>query len=157
MKRLENYWQGRWQLGLDQDQTPQAVLKDPVLGTPLASLSACGLDVAAGYAYAREQGGGTLRALTYAQRAALLAQIVAVLKAHRDKYFDISLQNSGTVASDTAMDVDGSVYTLSYYAKLGAALPDTYWHLEGVRTPLARDDSFFSQHVEVPVEGLALL
>jgi len=157
MKTLENYLQGRWQAAVDPNPDPQTILTDPVLGTELACVSAHGLDLAAGYAYAREQGGAALRALTYAQRAALLAQINQVLKANRDKYFDISLQNSGTVQSDTAVDVDGSFYTLAYFAKLGASLPDTYWHLEGDETPLAKDGSFITQVMEVPIHGLALL
>jgi len=153
MKVLQNYLEGRWQTGQGQ----QALLTDPVLGTPLACVSAQGLDVAAGYAWARQQGGPALRELTYAQRAGLLTQIVQVLKANRDKYYDISLQNSGTVANDTAIDVDGSFYTLSHYARLGASLPDTYWHLEGASSNLAKDGSFCSQHMEVPIHGLALL
>jgi len=153
MKILENYWQGRWQAGTGR----QTVLTDPLLGTELACVSVRGLDVAAGFAFARQQGGSALRALTYAQRAALLAQINQVLKANRDKYFDISLQNSGTVENDTAVDVDGSFYTLAWYARLGASLTDTYWHLEGNETPLAKDGSFITQVMEVPIHGLALL
>jgi len=157
MKTLENYLQGRWQTAVDPNPGQQTILTDPVLGSELACVSAHGLDVAAGYAYAREQGGAALRALTYAQRAALLAQINQVLKANRDKYFDISRQNSGTVENDTAVDVDGSFYTLAYYARLGASLTDTYWHLEGNETALAKDGSFITQVMEVPIQGLALL
>lgn len=152
MKTLENYLEGRWQAGQGQD----AVLVDPVLGTQLATLGAKGLDLTAAYRYAREQGGKALRALSYAERAGLLKQIAEVLQANRDKYYDISLQNSGTVANDTAVDVDGSFYTLGYYAKLGSRLTDTHWRADGAADALARDNAFGSQHIQVPVQGLAL-
>ena len=152
MKTLANYLEGRWQTGQGQD----SVLVDPVLGTQLATLSAQGLDLAAGYRYAREQGGTALRAMSYAERAALLAQIGQVLQANRDKYYDISVQNSGTVANDTAVDVDGSFYTLGYYAKLGSRLSDTQWRADGASDALARDNAYASQHIQVPTRGLAL-
>ncbi|WP_017525215.1 3,4-dehydroadipyl-CoA semialdehyde dehydrogenase [Pusillimonas noertemannii] len=153
MKKLANYVQGRWQEGTGEG----AVLFDPVLGTALASVSAQGIDMAAAYDFAREQGGAALRKLSYAERADLLAQVAQVLQANRDKYYDISLQNSGTVKNDTAVDVDGSVYTLSYYAKLGSKLSDGQLHLDGEADSLAKDKAFASQHVQVPVRGVALL
>lgn len=130
---------------------------DPVLGTALAAVSANDIDMAAAYDFAREQGGAALRRLTYAERAGLLAQVAQVLQANRDKYYDISLQNSGTVKNDTAVDVDGSIYTLSYYAKLGAKLTDGQLHLEREAVALAKDNAFASQHIEVPSRGVALL
>jgi len=153
MKKLANYVQGRWQEG-SGDGT---VLVDPVLGTPLVAVCAQGVDMAAAYDFAREQGGVALRKLSYAERAGLLSQVAQVLQANRDKYYDISLQNSGTVKNDTAVDVDGGIYTLSYYAKLGAKLTDGQVHLDGDSDSLAKDKAFASQHIEVPVHGVALL
>ncbi|HUH87783.1 MAG TPA: 3,4-dehydroadipyl-CoA semialdehyde dehydrogenase [Pusillimonas sp.] len=153
MKKLANYVQGQWLEGAGKGTT----LHDPVLGTALASAGADGIDMAAAYDFARKQGGTALRRLSYAQRAGLLAQVAQVLQANRDKYYDISLQNSGTVKNDTAVDVDGSIYTLSYYAKLGAKLQDGKLHLEGNADPLAKENAFATQHVEVPSHGVALL
>lgn len=153
MKKLANYVQGQWQEGTGKG-TP---LFDPVLGTQLALACADGLDMAAAYEFARNNGGAGLRKLSYAERAALLAQIGQVLQANRDKYYDISLQNSGTVKNDTAVDVDGSIYTLSYYAKLGGKLTEGNLRLDGNADALARDNAFASQHVQVPVRGVALL
>src|SRR5690606_41245 len=132
-------------------------LFDPVLGTPLASVSADGIDMAATYEFARNTGGSALRKLSYAQRADLLAQIAKVLQANREKYYDISLQNSGTVPNDTAVDVDGAIYTLSYYAKLGSKLTEQDLLVDGASQSLARDNAFASQHILVPVHGVALL
>ena len=72
---LSNYLGGRWQAGTGSG----TVLRDPVLGTDLVRVDATGLDLRAGFAFAREQGGRALRALTYRQRGELLASVVKVL------------------------------------------------------------------------------
>ncbi|MDX3907245.1 MAG: 3,4-dehydroadipyl-CoA semialdehyde dehydrogenase [Pigmentiphaga sp.] len=149
---LPNYLAGQWQSG-DGPGTP---LFDPVLGTELVRVSSSGLDLQGGYAYARDEGGGALRALTYAQRAGMLAAVVDVLKANRDRYFEIALANSGTTRQDSAVDIDGAIFTLGQYARWGAALGDTRWMGDGDTVPLAKDGSFRSRHVLVPTRGLAL-
>lgn len=52
-QKLPNYLSGQWQTGTGAG-TP---LFDPVLGTELVKVDATGLDLAAGFAFAREQGG----------------------------------------------------------------------------------------------------
>ena len=79
---LPNHLCGRWQTG----QGPGTPLFDPVLGTELVRVDAGGLDLEAGFAYARDEGAAALRALTYRQRGQLLADAVKVLQAHRDAY-----------------------------------------------------------------------
>jgi 3,4-dehydroadipyl-CoA semialdehyde dehydrogenase len=49
---------------------------------------------------------------------------VKVLQAHRDAYYDIATANSGTVKNDSAVDMDGGIFTLGTYAKLGDTLGD---------------------------------
>ncbi|GAB3653289.1 3,4-dehydroadipyl-CoA semialdehyde dehydrogenase [Ramlibacter alkalitolerans] len=149
---LLNHLAGRPQAG----SGPGTALSDPVLGTELARVDATGLDLREGFAFVREQAGAALRAMTYAQRAALLASIVKVLQANRDRYFEISTANSGTVKNDTAIDVDGGIYTLGFYAKLGAGLGERRHLLDGEAVALARDGSFQSQHLLVPTRGVAL-
>jgi 3,4-dehydroadipyl-CoA semialdehyde dehydrogenase len=149
---LPNFAAGRWQTGRGAG-TP---LFDPVLGTELVRVDATGLDIASAFAFARQQGGAALRALNFAQRAELLAKVVGVLQAHRDDYNAISLANSGTVKNDTAVDVDGAIYTLSTYAKLGAGLGERHVLLDGEPARLGKDTSFQSQHLLVPTRGLAL-
>lgn len=151
---LPNYTQSTWH------PIPDAggqLLHDPVLGTTLARAGADTVDIAAGYHWAREQGGPALRALTYPQRAALLDRVQQVLQARREHYLDISLRNSGTVTRDSAIDVDGALFTLSYYAKLGHALPEARHLADGGPVSLSRDGSFGSQHILVPSHGVALL
>ena len=150
---LPNFFAGRWQTGTGVG-TP---LTDPVLGTELARVSNAGIDLAEGFAFAREQGGAALLALTYGQRAALLAKIVEVLQAHRDAYYEIATANCGTVTRDSAVDIDGGIFTLGYFAKQGAALGDATLLLDGERIRMAKDPAFQTQHIQVPTQGVALL
>jgi 3,4-dehydroadipyl-CoA semialdehyde dehydrogenase len=149
---LSNYLAGRWQTG----RGVGAALLDPVLGTELVRVDASGLDLAAGFDFARTQGGAALRALTYRERGALLAAAVKVLQANRDAYYEISTANSGTVKNDTAVDVDGAIYTLGTYAKLGESLGDRKFLLDGDAVKLGKEPLFQSQHVQVPTQGVAL-
>ncbi len=150
---LDNHLAGRWQAGHDAG----APLFDPVLGTELARVSGAGLDLAEGYAFARAQGGDALRALTYAQRSAQLARIAEVLQEKRDAWYDIALQNSGTTRNDSAVDIDGAIYTLGQYARWGAKLGAARCLADGDPVKLGRDGSFQSGHFLVPQRGIALL
>ena len=149
---LSNFISGRW-----QDGTGSGVaLLDPVLGTELARVDATGLDLPAGFAFAREQGGAALRAMTYAERAALLSAAVKVLQANRDAYYEIATANSGTVKNDSAVDIDGGIFTLGTYAKLGETLGPRRFMLDGEPARLGKDPLFQSQHVLTPTRGVAL-
>ena len=117
---LPNYVGGRWQAGSGAG----TALVDPVLGTELARVDATGLDLPEAFRFARDTGGAALRALGYRQRAGLLAAIVKVLQTHRDAYYEIATANSGTVKNDSAVDIDGAIFTLGQYAKWGDALGD---------------------------------
>ncbi len=149
---LPSYLAGRWQHGSGKG----AALFDPVLGDELARVDATGLDLAEGFAFAREQGGAALRALTYRERAQLLGAIVQVLQQHRDAYYEIATANSGTVKRDSAVDIDGAIFTLGSYAKLGETLGDRRYLLDGEAARLGKDPLFQSQHVLVPTRGVAL-
>ena len=149
---LLNHFAGRAQAGTG----PGTALIDPVLGTEIARVDATGLDLAAGFAFARERGGAALRALSYAQRGALLASIVKLLQSKREHYYEISTANSGTVKNDTAVDVDGGIYTLGSYAKLGESLGERRHLLDGEAARLGKEAAFQSQHVLVPTRGVAL-
>ncbi|MEY4266264.1 MAG: hypothetical protein RIS90_799 [Pseudomonadota bacterium] len=149
---LPNHLGGTWHHGTGTG----AKLFDPVLGTPLVRVDATGLDLKAGFAYAREQGGTALRALSYRERAALLAAAVKVLQANRDAYYEIATTNSGTVKNDSAVDIDGGIFTLGTYAKLGESLGDRHDLLDGEAARLGKDPLFQSQHILVPTRGVAL-
>jgi 3,4-dehydroadipyl-CoA semialdehyde dehydrogenase len=149
---LKNYLGGEWLLG-NGTGTP---LVDPITGEEVARVSSDGLDLDKGFAFARESGGAALRAQTYAARAALLTELGKVLAAKKDDYYAIALANSGTTKNDSAVDIEGALFTLSYYAKLGAGLGDVRHLLDGEAVSLNKDASFKSQHVLTPTRGLAL-
>ncbi len=149
---LLNHLGGEWLAGSGAG----TALVDPVLGTELVRVDATGLDLPAGFAFAREQGGAALRALTYRERAAMLGSAAKLLQANRDRYYEIATANSGTVKNDSAVDIDGGLFTLGYYAKLGDGLGDRRFLLDGEAARLGKDALFQSQHVLVPTRGVAL-
>ncbi|MGY0196204.1 3,4-dehydroadipyl-CoA semialdehyde dehydrogenase [Leptothrix sp. BB-4] len=135
---------------------PGTLLTDPVTGAELVRVSSAGLDLPRAFAHAREQGGAALRALTFGQRAEKLAAVAKLLQANREAYHAIALANSGTTAADTAVDVDGGIYTLGQYARWGAKLGDAQALLDGGAVPMSKDGLFQSQHLLVPTRGVAL-
>jgi 3,4-dehydroadipyl-CoA semialdehyde dehydrogenase len=149
---LSNYVAGRWQAGSGAG----TALFDPVLGTELARVDATGLDLPEAFRFARDTGGGALRAMTYRQRAALLAAVVKVLQANRDAYYEIAIANSGTVKNDSAVDIDGAIFTLGQYAKWGDALGEVRALRDGDAVKLGKEPLFQSQHLQVPTRGVAL-
>jgi 3,4-dehydroadipyl-CoA semialdehyde dehydrogenase len=148
---LPNFVSGRWQAGTGAGST----LLDPVLGTALVRVDATGLDLPAAFDFARRQGSAALQALTYRERAALLAQVGQLLQTHRDAYYAIATANSGTVQNDSAVDIDGALFTLGQYARWGEALGDARALRDGEPVRLAKE-AFQAQHVQVPRPGLAL-
>ena len=149
---LKNFVGGEWVEG----NGPGTRLMDPVTGEELVRVSSEGLDVLAAFEHARKVGGGALRDLTYAQRATMLAGIVKVLQANRDTYYEIATANSGTVKNDSAVDIDGGIFTVGQYVKWGAALGETKALREGPAVKLSKEGGFQSQHVLTPARGLAL-
>ena len=149
---LRNYLSGNWQ----PEASVAHTLRDPVTGQELAATGGRAKDLEAGFEFARTRGAAALRALTYGQRASMLADVAKVLQANRDAYYEIALANSGTTQADSAVDIEGATFTLNYYAKAGAALGDARLLLDGGAIPLSKDQSFQSQHVLTPVRGLAL-
>ena len=150
---LDNYVCGRRAPGRGDGTT----LYDPVTGAALGRVSNEGVDLGSAIAYARETAGPALRALGYARRAAMLGDVVKTLQANRDAYFEIAIANSGTTRGDSAIDIEGSIYTLGQYARWGASLGEARALADGGRHKLAKDGVFQAQHVLVPAQGVALL
>ena len=116
--KLASYVSGKWVEGSDEG----AALVDPVTGAELARASTTGIDIAAAMAYARETGGPALRSLSFAERGGLLKGIADTLTANRDSYFEIAQSNSGNTKVDAAIDIDGGIGTIKYFARLGESL-----------------------------------
>jgi 3,4-dehydroadipyl-CoA semialdehyde dehydrogenase len=60
------------------------------------------------------------------------------------------------VKNDSAVDIDGGLFTLGTYAKLGEGLGDRHFLFDGEAARLGKDPLFQSQHVRLPTRGLAL-
>jgi 3,4-dehydroadipyl-CoA semialdehyde dehydrogenase len=152
MSFLQNYLSNAWQ----PKSGAVATLFDPVTGQPIATAGGPAEGLAEGFAFARTQGTTALQAMTYGQRASLLGDILKVLQANRDAYYDIALANSGTTKADSAVDIEGAAFTLGYYAKLGATLGDARILTDGSAAILSKDQLFQSQHILCPIRGIAL-
>jgi len=151
-KVLQSYLAGKWQAG----SGTSAPLFNPTTGDTVAWASSRGLDLKTAMEYSRNVGGPELRKLTYAQRAELLGKIADALAARRDEWFEIARINSGNTKADAAIDVDGSIGTLKYFAKVGAKLGDARLLRDGSPMRLARDQNFQGLHVGVPLDGVAV-
>src|SRR5260370_4862296 len=150
--KLPNYVSGQWSEGAGAGEA----LIDPVTGEELASISSQGVNLDAALAFARTFGGPALRQLSYAQRAEILAKISDVLAANRDEYFRLSLLNLGANQADASFDVDGAIYTMKYYAKIGRSLAEGNMLKEGAQIPLSKTSAFAGQHFLVPTKGAAV-
>jgi 3,4-dehydroadipyl-CoA semialdehyde dehydrogenase len=150
--KLLNYVCGRWSEGLGAGEP----LIDPVTGHELARISSQGIDLDAALHFARSQGGPALRNLSYVQRAEMLANMADALAANRDEYFRLSLLNLGANQADASFDVDGAIYTMKYYAKIGRALAEGKMLKEGAQIPLSKSNAFVGQHFLMPTKGAAV-
>jgi 3,4-dehydroadipyl-CoA semialdehyde dehydrogenase len=151
-KVLQSYLGGKWQVGAEGG----AALVNPTTGDALARASSRGLDLKSALEYSRNVGGAELRQLTFGQRAELLGKIADVLASGRDEWFEIARKNSGNTKADASIDVDGSIGTLKYFAKIAAKLGNARLLRDGAPMRLARDANFQGLHVGVPLDGVAV-
>src|SRR5438552_2025859 len=134
MKTLRSYLGGRWVEGSDARQT----LVNPATEEPLAQVSSDGLDLAAALDHARRKGGPALRALSFAERGALLKELAKSIQSHRDELLDLAVANGGNTRSDAKFDVDGAIFTLQTYAEIGTSLGTARFLVDGEGVQLGR-------------------
>ena len=151
-EKLESYLSGKWVRG----EGVETSLVDPVRGDELATVSAVGVDLADGLAFAREQGQGGLRGLSYAERAKLIGAVADVLVANRARYEEMAIANSGNTKIDAAIDIDGGIGTLKYYARLGVGLGDAMMLLDEKPVRLAKAENYQGVHLMQPRRGVAI-
>jgi oxepin-CoA hydrolase/3-oxo-5,6-dehydrosuberyl-CoA semialdehyde dehydrogenase len=152
MQVLESFVAGRWVKGDGAAHT----LLNPATETPLATASSEGVDLAAALDFARTTGGPALRALSFAERGALLKAMADALQEARDELLALNMANGGNTRSDAKFDVDGAIGTLLAYAELGQALGAGRFLLDGEGLQLGRSPRFHGQHVSVPRHGVAV-
>src|SRR6267142_253993 len=151
-EHLESYLSGRWVRG----EGVETRLVDPVKGDELATASTKGVDLKAALEFARTQGQGGLRTMSYAERGKLVGALADVLIASRARYEDIAIANSGNTKTDAAIDIDGGIGTLKYYARLGAGLGDARMLLDDKPVRLAKAENYQAIHLMVPRRGVAV-
>ena len=152
MKTLTSYLSGGWHAA-DRDFQ---ILIDPSTEEPLAQASSTGADFAGALDWARRTGGPALRELTFGQRGEILKALSKRLREHRDELLELSRINNGTTAGDGSFDVDGGGGALAVYGNLGLALGDRRVLVDGGGDQLAKTEAFWSQHVQVPKQGVAV-
>ena len=81
-EHLESYLSGRWVRG----EGVETRLVDPVKGDELAMASSKGVDLTAALEFARTQGQGGLRTMSYTERGKLIGAVADVLIANRVRY-----------------------------------------------------------------------
>lgn len=150
--RLESYVEGKWVVGTKEGRP----LYNATTGEIVAFADASGIDPNSVLAYARREGVPALSELTFAARGALLKAIAEVLSANRAKYGEIARINSGNTALDAAIDIDGGIGTLKYYARLGQTLGAAKMIAEAGEDQLAKDPVFFARHIWTSRPGTAL-
>ena len=151
-QKLESYLGGRWQRG----DGVESELVDPVNGAVLADVSARGLDLKGALDFARSRGGPALRGLSFAERGRLLGAVADILVANRARYEAIAIANSGNTKIDAAIDIDGGIGTLKYYARLGGPLGEARLLVEDKPVRLAKAENFQAMHMLVPRRGVAV-
>ncbi|MFK7931658.1 MAG: 3,4-dehydroadipyl-CoA semialdehyde dehydrogenase, partial [Myxococcota bacterium] len=152
MQTLRSYLGDEWVGGA----APASILHDAVTGEPIAETSTKGLDLKAALHHARTVGGATLRAMTFAQRGALVKRLGGVIHAHRDELIELNQKNSGNTRGDAKFDIDGASGTLNYYGGLGERMGDRTFVLDGDQERFSRSKRFLAQHVSVPRRGVAI-
>jgi 3,4-dehydroadipyl-CoA semialdehyde dehydrogenase len=152
MIRLESYVEGKCQKGSGDGRPFVNPTTDEVLGT----LDATGIDVRAAFKHAREKGAPALHSLDFAQRSQLLADIANTLTNKRESYGEIAQLNCGNTSADAAIDIDGGIATLKYYARLGKALGSARNILEESDDQLTRAEGFRARHIWSTREGVAV-
>jgi len=152
MQHVASFIGGNWVKGEEEGQT----LFNPATEEPLATASSVGLDLAAALDYARNTGGPALRALSFAERGAILQGMADALQGARDDLLGLGMRNCGNTRSDAKFDVDGAIATLLAYAELGAQLGAGKFLVDGEGLQLGRSPRFHGQHVCVPRHGVAV-
>jgi len=152
MITLRSYVGGRFVEG----QGTLDTLVNPATEEPLAQAGSGGLDMRAALEFARTKGGPALRAMSFAERGALLKAVCDAIQASREELIDLAVVNGGNTRSDAKFDIDGATFTLQTYAEIGKGLGDAKFLVDGDGLPLARMPRFHGQHIAVPRRGVAI-
>jgi len=152
MQTLQSYVVGQWQAGTSAGTT----LENPTTGEAVATCSTDGVDFATVVKHARDVGGPALRAMTFAERAAMLKGLSAAIHEVREELIEMGSRNGGNTRGDAKFDIDGATGTLAAYASFGKRLGDRPFLPDGDGLQLGRTARFWGQHIRVPRRGVAV-
>lgn len=152
MKKLSSYVNGSWVEGTGAARP----LHNPATEEVLAETSTGGIDFAGAVAYARTRGGPALRALTFAQRGAMLQGMAKAIHEAREELIALAVANGGNTRGDAKFDIDGASATLASYAELGQQLGATTVLADGDSVQIGRTARYQGQHILVPRQGVAV-
>ena len=152
MKTLRSYAAGRWQSATEGFGS----LVDPSTEEEIARVSSRGVDFEEVVDHAVSRGGPALRAMTCAERGAVLKAMSKVLREHREELLELSRLNNGTTVPDGSFDIDGASGTLAYYAFLSSSMGDGASLPEGTEIQLSKEGGFKATHLWVPRQGVAV-
>ncbi len=138
MRDLASYLGGRWVGG----SGPGQPLLNPASEETLARAGNDGADLAAALDYARREGGAALRALTFAERGALLKAVADAIQDERDTLLGLGIAHGGNTRSDAKFDVDGAIGTLLAYAEVAEKLGSAKFLVDGEGIQLGRSARF---------------
>ncbi len=149
---LKSFVGGNWVAGKGRP----AQLFNPSTEEVVAEASSEGVDFARAVQYAREVGGRSLSALSFASRARILEKMAKVIADAREELIAIGVSNGGNTRSDAKFDIDGASATLLFYAELGSKLGDTKVIVDGEGFGIGRSARLYGQHVLVSRRGVAV-
>jgi len=152
LTQLKSYLSGQWHPGSGN----KSQLFNPSTEEIVAETSSEGLDLGRAVRFARERGGPSLRAMTFAQRGELLRKLAKTMNDAREELIGLGMVNAGNTRSDAKFDVDGASATLMYYAELGSKLGDARILADGDGVSIGRSARLYGQHVLVPRHGVAV-
>ena len=152
MITCKSYVLGQWTEGTG---TP-ALMYDSTTEEAVAQCNAEGIDMEAVCRHAREVGGPALRALSFAERGALLKALSGAIHEQREELIELAQSNGGSTRGDAKFDIDGATGTLAAYASLGKRLGDRGFLSDGDGLQLGRTKRFWGQHVLVPRTGVSV-
>jgi len=149
---LTSYVQGAWHTGTG---TPRP-LHNATTEEVIAQVNSDGIDFGGVLAHARDVGGPALRAMTFAERGAMLKALSGAIHEHREELLDLSTANAGTTRKDGKFDIDGATGTLASYAYFAKGCGARTFLSDGDGIQLGRTARFWGQHILVPRPGAAV-
>ncbi len=150
--QLDSYLQGSWTVGEGDPVT----LINPSTDAAVATIRPITRSLAEDVAWAREVGGTSLRAMSFAERGAMLQAMAKAMHEAREALIEVAIANGGNTRGDAKFDIDGATAVLSHYAYLAKDLGEKSWLIEGEAAEIFRGSKIRAEHILVPRRGLTI-